>query len=88
MTVLETNVTSLRSNLADALDQVAVGDIVFVKRRGKPDVALVGSDLLEDYIAATNLRIVKKVSAARAEISLGKTSSLEEVFSDVMGVSE
>jgi len=81
MGVLETNMTNLRSNLADALDQVAKGDIVLVKRRGKPDAALVDSDLLEDYIAATNPRIIKKVAKARAE---KKTIPFDEVFADVL----
>ncbi|MEK7096151.1 MAG: hypothetical protein AAB896_02600 [Patescibacteria group bacterium] len=85
MSVLETNMTNLRSNLAGALDQVADGDIVLVKRRGKPDTALIDSDLLEDYIAATNPRIIKKVAKARAEVAAGQTVSFEEVFRDIMG---
>lgn len=85
MGVLETNMTNLRSNLADALDQVAGGDIVLVKRRGKPDAALIDSDLLEDYIAATNPRIIKKVAKARAEVAAGQTVSFEEVFRDIIG---
>lgn len=85
MSVLETNMTNLRSNLADALDQVANGDIVLVRRRGKSDAALIDSDLLEDYIAATNPRIIKKVAKARAEVVAGQTVSFEEVFRDIMG---
>ena len=85
---METNMTNLRSNLADALDQVASGDIVLVKRRGKPDTALIDSDLLEDYIAANNPRIVKKVAKARAEVAAGKTVPFEDVFHEVMGVND
>lgn len=81
MSVMETNMTNLRSNLADALDQVANGDIVLVKRRGKPDAALIDSDLLEDYIAATNPRIIKKTAEARAET---KSYSLDEVIAEVL----
>lgn len=81
MSVLEINITNLRSNLAGALDQVADGDIVLVRRRGKPDTALIDSDLLEDYIAATNPRIIKKVAKARAE---KKTIPFDEVFADVL----
>ncbi len=84
MGVVETNMTNLRSNLADALDQVASGDIVLVKRRGKPDTALIDSDLLEDFVAATNPRIIKKTVQARAEVAAGKTVSLEDVFQDIM----
>ena len=85
MGVLEINMTNLRSNLAGALDQVADGDIVLVKRRGKPDTALIDSDLLEDYIAATNPRIIKKVAKARAEVAAGQGIPFEEVFRDIMG---
>ena len=81
MSITQTNMTNLRSNLADALDQVAEGDIVLVKRRGKSDAALIDSDLLEDYIAATNPRIIKKVAKARAEKA---TIPFEEVFTDVL----
>lgn len=81
MSVMETNMTNLRSNLADALDQVANGDIVLVKRRGKPDAALIDSELLEDFIAATNPRIVKKTAQARAET---KSYSLQEVIAELL----
>lgn len=81
MSITQTNMTNLRSNLADALDQVADGGIVLVKRRGKPDAALIDSDLLEDYIAATNPRIIKKVAKARSE---KVTIPFEEVFADVL----
>ena len=84
MSIMETNMTKLRSNLADALDQVADGDIVLVKRRGKPDAALIDSDLLEDFIAATNPRIMKKTARARAEIATGKTIPFDEVFQDIV----
>jgi prevent-host-death family protein len=84
MSVLETNMSNLRSNLADALDQAAKGDIVLVKRRGKPDAALIDSDLLEDYIAATNPRIIKKITKARAEVTSGKTVPFDDVFQEVM----
>lgn len=85
MSITETNMTNLRANLADALDQVAEGDIVLIKRRGKPAAALIDGDLLEDYMAATNPRIIKKVAKARAEIAAGKTVAFEDVFSAVMG---
>lgn len=83
MSVMEINMTNLRSNLADALDQVAGGDIVLVKRRGKPDTALIDSELLEDFVAANNPRIIKKTAQARAEITAGKTVPLEDIFRDM-----
>lgn len=81
MSVTQTNMAKLRTHLAAALDQVADGDIVLVKRRGKPDAALIDSDLLEDYLAATNPRIIKKVARARAE---KETVPFEEAFADVL----
>ena len=80
MSILETNMSELRANLADALEQTSKGDIVVVKRRGKPDAALIDSDMLEDFLAANNPRIMKKVVKARAE---NETISFEEAFSDV-----
>ncbi len=81
MSVLETNMSKLRSNLAVALDQVADGDVVLVKRRGKSTAALIDSDLLEDYLAANNPRIIKKVAKARFEKD---AVSFAEVFADVL----
>lgn len=81
MSITETNMTNLRSNLADALDQVAEGDIVLVKRRGKADAAVMDCDLLEDYLATTNPRLIKKVSKARLE---KEVIPFEEVFADVI----
>ena len=88
MSVMETNMANLRSNLAAALDHAAGGDIVVVKRRGKPDAALINSSMLEDFIAATNPRIIKKVTKARAEVRGGKTVPFEDIYRDVMGTSE
>lgn len=85
MSILQTNMAKLRSNLADALDHAASGDIVLVKRRGKPDTALIDSELLEDFLAAINPRIIKKVAKARAEAAKGQTVSFDEIFRDVMG---
>jgi prevent-host-death family protein len=85
MSITETNMTSLRSHLADALDQVAAGDVVLVKRRGKPDAALVDSELLEDFLAATNPRIIKQIAEARTQVAAGETVPFEDVFRDVMG---
>lgn len=81
MSIMATTMTSLRSSLASALDQVADGDIILIKRRGKRDAALIDSDLFEDYMAATNPRIIKKVAKARAEEA---TVPFDEVFADVL----
>lgn len=69
----------LRQNMAEALNNVSLGDILIVKRRGKPDVALVDTDILEDFLTSQNPRFIKKIAGARRET---KTYSFEEVFGD------
>ena len=84
MSITETNVATLRANLADVLDTVAKGNIVSIKSRGKSRAAIISDDLLwqlEDIIAANNPRIIKKVASARKD---PKTYTFEEVFSDVV----
>lgn len=85
MAIMETNMANLRSHLADALEQAASGDIVVVRRRGKRDTALIDSELLEDFLAATNPRIMKKVAHARTELATGKTVAFEDVLQDIIG---
>lgn len=85
MGIMETNVANLRSHLADALEQAAGGDIVLVKRRGKRDTALIDSELLEDFLAATNPRVIKKVAQARKDITTGKIVAFEDVLQDILG---
>ena len=80
MSITETNVAELRSNLADALDSVTEGSVVIVKRRGKAGAVIVDQDAYEDYLAATNPRLLRKTAKARAEILAGDTVSLEELL--------
>lgn len=84
MSVTETNMANLRSHLADALEQVADGNIVLVKRRGKRYAALIDGELLEDFLAATNPRVVKKVAQARKEIATGKIVTFDDVLQDIL----
>ena len=79
---MTTTITSarLRENMAEALNSVSAGDVVIVKRRGKPDVALVDTDLLEDFLTSQNTRLIKKIGRARRET---KGYSFEEVFGDI-----
>lgn len=85
MGVTETNMANLRSHLADALEQAAGGDIVLVKRRGKRDTALIDSELLEDFLAATNPRILKKVAQARKDVATGRIVAFDDVLQDILG---
>ncbi len=81
VSILETNMTKLRSNLADALDQATSGGVVLVKRPNGKNAAIIDGDLLEDYLAATNPRVIKKVAEARSE---KHTIPFDEVFADVL----
>lgn len=81
MTVQTTSMSAARSHLAEALDAATSGEVVLVQRPGKPDAAIVDAELLEDYLAATNPRIIKKVQAARAEKD---ALSFDEVFAGLL----
>lgn len=81
MTPISITSAELRSNLSESLDSVAKGNVVIVKRRGKPDVSLVDSELMEDFVASHNPRLIKKVAKARAE---KKEYSFDEVFGDIL----
>jgi len=78
-----TTITSakLRGNMAEALNDVSAGNVLIVKRRGKPDIALVDTDLLEDYLTVQNSRFIKKIARARRET---KFYTFEEVFGDTL----
>jgi prevent-host-death family protein len=67
MSVQTTSMSNARAHFAEALEAATNGEVVLVQRRGKPDAAIVDAELLEDYLAATNPRIVEKVQAARQE---------------------
>lgn len=77
MTIQKTSMAKTRAHFAEALDAVAEGDVVIIERRGKPDAALVDAELIEDFLAATNPRIIKKIQQARKEKT---TIAFEDVF--------
>ena len=80
MAIQKTTMAKTRANFAEALDAVADGDIVIIERRGKPDTALVDAELIEDYLAAVNPRIIRKIQRAHRET----TVSFHEVFADIL----
>lgn len=80
MTVQKTTMAKTRANFAETLDAVADGDIVIIERRGKPNTALVDAELIEDYLASVNPRIIRKIQRAHRE----KTVSFDEVFADIL----
>lgn len=80
MSITETNVADLRSNLASAFTVAQNGGVVVVNKRGGSGVVMISRDEYEDYVAATNPRLIKKVADARAEITAGNTVTLEELM--------
>lgn len=78
MATTSMSMSELRSNLAEALDQVADGNPVIVTRRGQADAVLVDADLLEDIVSASNPRIIKKIKEARER---NETYTIDEAFS-------
>ena len=67
MSIQTTSMSDARAHFAEALEAATNGEVVLVTRRGKPDAAIIDAELLEDYLAAINPRIIKKVQAARQE---------------------
>lgn len=67
MTVQTISMSDARSNFAESLDAASKGNVILVQRRGKPDTALVDAEILEDFLAATNPRLIRKVQKARKE---------------------
>lgn len=71
--------SSLRTNLADALD-AADNDILIVRRRGKKERAIIDLDRLEDLLAVTNPAYLAEIRDARES---DEYFSHEEVFGDL-----
>jgi len=81
MSIQTTSMSKARAHFAEALESATNGGVVLVQRRGKPDAAIVDADLLEDFLAATNPRIIKKIQAARKEL---ENVSFDEAFADIL----
>lgn len=80
MSIQTTSMSDARANFAEALDAATSGDVVVIQRRGKPDAALVDAELLEDYLASVNPRLIKKAQRARAET---ESIPFDDAFSDI-----
>lgn len=81
MTVQTTSMSKARAHFAETLETATNGEVVLVQRRGKPDAAIVDAEILEDYLAASNLRIIKKVQSARKE---KEVVTFEEAFASIL----
>ena len=80
MSIQTTSMSEARAHFAEALEAATNGEVVVIQRRGKPDAALIDAELLEDYLAATNPRIIKKVQKARQETA---TTTFDEAFAGI-----
>jgi antitoxin YefM len=87
---IETSYTRLRDNLATVLDQVAEDrEVVIVRRRGAPDVALIPAEELSGLMETVHLlrspANAKQLLTAlrRSERRKGKPSTLEQLRRDV-----
>ncbi len=83
---IETTYTRLRDNLADVLNQVADDqEVVIVRRRGAPDVALIPAEELSSLMETAHLlrspanarRLLTALK--RAERKKGKPSTVEQL---------
>lgn len=81
MTIQTTSMSEARAHFAETLETATNGEVVLVQRRGKPDAAIIDAELLEDYLAATNPRIIKKVQAARKE---KEVITFDEAFAGIL----
>ena len=72
--------SDLRSNLADTLDAVSVGNIVVVERRGKTPRVIVDIDEFEDILAASNPEYLRDIKNARSSNSF---LSHEDLFGNL-----
>jgi antitoxin YefM len=83
---IETTYTRLRQNLADVLNQVADDqEVVIVRRRGGPDVALIPAEELTSLMETAHLlrspANARRLLTAlpRAERKKGKPSTVEQL---------
>lgn len=83
MTIKTIDATDLRKNLSDAMDVVADGQPLIVKKRGKERVIMINMDAYEDYLAAQDPEYIKSIAEARAQYKRGEVFSLEEAFGDI-----
>jgi antitoxin YefM len=83
---IETTYTRLRENLASVLDQVSQDqEVVIVRRRGGPDVALIPAEELAGLMETAHLlqspanakRLLSALRRARGR--KGKTSTVEQL---------
>ena len=77
------NATTLRNNLADAINEATKKNYLLVAKRGKIISALVDIDLFEDLIALTNKKYLASIKKAREEYKKGDVFSHEQVFGEV-----
>ena len=73
------NATELRTNHADISKAVRGGqNVTIITKRGRPDLALIDLDYLEDLIESQDKKFQESLRQAVQE----KTYLLEEVFSE------
>lgn len=83
MTTKVINTTSLRANLADALDEVSrEHGAILVRRRNRADVALIDADFLEDLLLLHDEEYRESIASARRDAREGRLFSHQEVFGD------
>ncbi|MBU3935187.1 type II toxin-antitoxin system Phd/YefM family antitoxin [Patescibacteria group bacterium] len=74
--------TTLRNNLADAIDEVTKKNYLLVAKRGKITSALVNIDLFEDLVALSNKKYLASIKRAREEYKKGDIFTHQQVFGE------
>lgn len=85
MTVKIIDSSVLRANLGDAINEVKMGAILEVRRRGKSEAAIISMDTLEDWLEAQDPEYIESIKHARAQREQGKTVPFENVYREIMG---
>jgi len=75
--------TTLRNNLADAINEVAKKKYLLIAKRGQIISALVNIDLFEDLIALANKRYLARIKKSREEYKKGDVFTHDQAFGEV-----
>lgn len=83
MAINSIDATDLRNNLGEAMKLVSSGQRLIIKKRGRPQAALIDLDELEDLLEASDPDFVKSIKESRAQYKKGEVFSFDEVFGNI-----
>lgn len=75
--------TTLRSNLAEAMETATKDNFLVVLKNNRPHLALVDLDFFEDLLSSVHPQYLQSIKQARADLKAGRLFSHLEVFGDL-----